>query len=308
MKHEVWIYNNGQHERELICAEKWLRLIYENPIGGATLPYLFSRKVLSRLYGIYCRTGFSAKSIPKFIKQNQVDMTGCQGPYKNFADFFSREKTGISFPDKSGQLGAPCEGFASIYTNILPEEMIAAKNSLFSLAELFGDESLAEAYRDGIMLRIRLAPANYHRMHFFDDGTVTGSKFLDGDLFSVSPLAVNRIARLYCRNKRGLIMFSSQHFGDVAIVEVGATFVGSIVHSFDQASETGSTTNQTDNPIEGLLPVHRGQQASYFLPGGSLVLVFFKKGAFIPNRTLLEQTSAGYETKICVGESIGEIL
>jgi len=299
------IYHNGQYERELICAEKWLRLIYENPIGSPTLPYLFSRKVLSRLYGIYCRTGFSAKSIPKFIEQNQVDMTGCQGPYKNFADFFSREKTGISFPNNLSRLGSPCEGFASMHTGILPEKLIAAKDSHFSLAELFDDNALAEVYREGIMLRIRLAPANYHRMHFFDDGVVAGSKFLDGDLFSVNPLAVHRIARLYCRNKRGLILFSSQNFGDVVIVEVGATFVGSIVHCYDEINKTDSANNQSGHPTKGLLPVHRGQQASYFLPGGSLVLVFFKKNAFTPNSTLLEQTSAGYETKICVGESIG---
>ena len=315
MKREVLIYNNGKYERELICAEKCLRLIYENPLGGVTLPYLFKRKALSRLYGIYCRTGFSAKSIPKFIKQNQVDMTGCEGPYKNFADFFIREKKGISFPDIPGRMGSPCEGFASIYTGIIPEKLIAAKDSLFSLAELFDNEELAEAYRGGIMLRIRLAPANYHRMHFFDDGVVTGSKFIDGDLFSVSPLAVDRIARLYCRNKRGLILFSSQNFGDIVIVEVGATFVGSIVHCFSKVDGVNDPLLKEDLisaensiPKKEPIPVRRGQQASYFLPGGSLVLVFFKKDAFTPSNTLIEQTFAGYETKICVGDQLGEVL
>ena len=307
MEHEIWIYNSGQYERELICAEKWLRLIYESPIGSATLPHLFKRKALSRLYGMYCRTGFSARSISKFIRQNQIDMTGCEGSYKSFADFFAREKKGISFPVDTNQLGSPCEGFASIYTGILPEKLIAAKDSHFPLAELFGDEKLAEAYRGGIMLRVRLAPANYHRMHFFDDGMVTGSKFLNGDLFSVSPLAVRRIARLYCRNKRALILFSSQNYGDIVIVEVGATFVGSIVHCFGKTGY-GSSSVEDSLAVENPLPVCRGQQASYFLPGGSLVLVFFKKNAFTPNNTLLEQSIAGYETKISVGDTVGEIL
>ncbi|MCL2420531.1 MAG: phosphatidylserine decarboxylase [Defluviitaleaceae bacterium] len=284
---DIWVYNpgSGQHEKEIICAEKWLRIIYESPVGSATLQHLLKRKMLSRLYGMYCRTRQSAKGIPQFIEQNKVDMTGCQGPYNSFADFFSREKQGITFPEAPDKLGAPCEGVAFAHTDISKEKLIAAKGSYFSLAELFDDEALADAYQGGTMLQIRLAPANYHRLHFFDDGMVTGVKFIDGDLFSVSPLAVRRVARLYCQNKRALISFSSQHFGDVVMVEVGATFVGSMVHCFEENER-----------------VQRGQLASYFLPGGSLVLFFFKKGMFTPKETLLEQTLAGYETKICVGE------
>jgi len=287
MKHEIWIYNNGQYEQERICAEKWMRLIYENPVGRVTLPYLVKRKLLSHFYGLYCRSKFSARKIPQFIEAHQIDMDGCHGPYKNFAEFFSREKKNVSFPDTPGILGSPCEGMISAGTDIIPDNLIAAKDSFFSLVELFRDKHLAEAYRGGSMLRIRLTPANYHRMHFFDDGKITGTRFLDGDLFSVSPLALNHIARLYCRNKRALILFSSQNFGDVVIVEVGATFVGSIIHCFN------------DNDY-----VHRGQQASYFLPGGSLVLIFFKQGTFVPKDELLTQTLDGFETKTHIGEAL----
>jgi phosphatidylserine decarboxylase len=89
---------------------------------------------------------------------------------------------------------------------------------------------------------------------------------------------------LYCRNKRVLVLFSSRNFGDVALVEVGATFTGSITHCF----ETGR-------------PVSRGEQIGYFSPGGSLLLMFFKKDALLPNASLLAQTAAGYETKVQVG-------
>lgn len=258
----------------------WIRLIYENPVGSATLPHLVKRKFLSRLYGMYCQTGMSVKMIPRFIEDYQVDMDGCAGPYKNFAEFFAREKTGIVFSDTPGVLGSPCEGIVTAYTDIDPDRAVAAKDTFFSLAELFGDTGLAQAYRGGVMLHIRLTPADYHRMHFFDDGVVTGTKFIDGDLFSVSPVAVARIARLYCRNKRALIFFSSQNFGDIVIVEVGATFVGSIVHLFKDGDH-----------------VDRGQQASYFMPGGSLVLVFFKKGVFAP-------LVCGQEKKTRVGEPL----
>ena len=286
-REDIWIYNGGQYERERICAEKWMRLIYEDPVGGAPLLFLAKRKVVSRIYGLYCRTPFSARQIPQFIKDNNVDMTGCKGRYKNFAEFFSREKSGVCFPEQPGVLGSPCEGMVSAYTDIDPQKLIAAKGSYFSLSELFHNDKLAKAYKGGSMVSIRLTPANYHRAHFFDDGVVTASKFIDGDLLSVSPLAVRRIARLYCLNKRALSVFASKNFGDVALVEVGATFVGSIVHCFEKGK-----------------PVRRGQQASYFLPGGSLLLMFFKKGEFTPGTSLLKQTAAGYETKIHIGQPL----
>ena len=282
---EIWYYDKGIYKKEKIAAEKWMRLIYENPIGSAALPIIIKRKALSRLYGAYCRTKHSAKMVPRFIEENNIDMTGCRDSYKSFADFFSREKSGITFPEEAGVLGSPCEGMASAYADIEPENMIAAKGSSFSLPELLGDSVLADEFRGGTMLQIRLTPANYHRMHFFDSGKVTGTKFINGDLYSVSPLAVRRIASLYCRNKRAVILFSSQNFGKVAITEVGATFVGSIVHCF----------SENEN-------VNRGGLTSYFLPGGSLVLFFFTKGMFLPNDELINQTNMGFETKVNVGD------
>ena len=282
------VYNNGQLEQERIVAERWMRLIYENPVGRVSMLWWVKRKTVSRIYGVYCRTRFSARKIPRFIAENEIDMNGCIGEYKNFAQFFSREREDINFPEEPGVLGSPCEGMVSISTDISPENIIAAKGADFSLAELFGDKTLAEKYRGGTMVRIRLTPTNYHRMHFFDDGVVTGAKFLKGDLYSVNPLAVGRVRRLYCRNKRALINFDSSNFGDVAMVEVGATFVGSIVHCFDIGQ-----------------PVRRGQQASFFLPGGSLVLLFFSADAFVPDEILVTQTNAGFETKAQLGHPIG---
>ncbi|MCL2579689.1 MAG: phosphatidylserine decarboxylase [Oscillospiraceae bacterium] len=285
---QVWVFDGSGYVREKIPAEGLLRLLYHHPIGGAPLLFLARRKAVSRLYGTYCKTAYSAKKIPQFINDYRIDMTGCTGDYANFAQFFSREKSGVRFPAGSNVLGAPCEGMAFAYRDIDPEKLIAAKGSFFTLAELFGSRKLAENYRGGSMVAIRLNPTNYHRMHFFDDGHSRGSKLIDGDLLSVNPLAVRNIARLYCQNKRVLTLFSSKNFGQAAIVEVGATFIGSIVHLFTRGDR-----------------VRRGEQASYFLPGGSLVLFFFEAGKFSPAATLLEQTAAGYETIVQIGQPIG---
>jgi phosphatidylserine decarboxylase len=284
----ILVYNDGRLEQEKIVAEAWMRLIYVNPVGRATLPFLVKRKALSRLYGMYCRTPRSARMIPKFIEQNKVDMTGFDGPYGSFTEFFSREKKDVAFPAEPHLLGSPCEGMASVFTDIRADHMIAAKGEAYQLAELFGDKALAAKYEGGTLLRIRLTPANYHRVHSFDEGTVTSTRLLKGHLYSVSPLALGRIARLYCRNKRALTQFATCNFGDVVLVEVGATFVGSIVHCF----KAGEALN-------------RKQQVSYFQPGGSLLLVFFEKGAFVPDETLRQRSAEGYETMVKIGEALG---
>jgi phosphatidylserine decarboxylase len=288
-KQDIFIYNKGKLEREDIIAEKWMRFIYENPVGRATLLFLVTRKAVSRLYGSYCRTKHSAKSIPNFIRDNKIDMTGCKESYDSFEEFFTRTKNDVSFPNNSRILGSPCEGLASVYTNIVPEKSFLFKGNSFSLADLFQSELIAESYRGGCMLSLRLTPANYHWMHFFDDGIVTKAKAIDGALYSVSPIALGKVTRLYCRNKRALIHFTSENFGNVTLVEIGATFVGSIKHCFE--------ANQQ---------ILRGQQASYFKPGGSLVLLFFMKDTFIPNQALLENTKSGFETKVLVGMPLGK--
>ena len=288
-KQQIWIYNEDKLEEEQICPERWMRLIYENPVGGASLLWLVKRKAVSRLYGLYCRTPMSAKVIPRFIEKYGVDMTGCNGQYKNFSQFFSREKENVHFPTEENVLGSPCEGFVSVFADLKADAVVAAKGASFSLTELFRDEHLAKEYEGGTMVSIRLTPAHYHRMHFFDAGTVTGTKMIKGDLYSVSPLALNKVVRLYCRNKRALINFNSHNFDNVTLVEVGATFVGSIVHCFN----TGSV-------------IDKGQVASYFKPGGSLILMFVKKGHFVPDPSLVTRTAEGHETKIGIGQPLGK--
>jgi len=285
---DLMYYNAGKLEHEQVPANKLMRIIYENPLGKATLPFLVKRKILSRLYGAYCQTKFSARNVPKFIQQYNVDMSGCKTEYKSYADFFSREKT-INFPVDTENLFAPCEGLASIYEKITVNSVIAAKGSTFSLAELFDDENLAETYQNGTMVKIRLTPANYHRLHFFDSGKIQQKKPINGHLYSVNPIAVNKIARLYCQNKRAIIVADTANFGTVTIVEVGATFVGSIVHLFNVADSFA-----------------RGEQASYFLPGGSLVMLFFRQGSVTPAAEIMANTATGFETKISLGDYLGK--
>lgn len=267
-------------------AEGWLRFIYESELGRMSLLKLMRRKIVSVAYGAYCKTKFSARHIGTQVKQYNIDLTGCQEKFSNYAEFFSRQRQNITFPESADVIGSPCQCAASAYSDISSRSSVMAKGNEYPLSELVGDAELAKKYHGGLMLKFRLAPSDYHRVHFFDSGTVLSAKFLDGHLYSVNPIAVDKIAKLYCANKRAVFLQHTDNFGDVLFVEVGATMVGSIKHCFNIGDS-----------------VSKGSSAAYFLPGGSLVLVFFENGRFKPCE-LLQRTELGFETKLDVGQAV----
>lgn len=284
---DIYLFNNGNYEKEEIVGEPLLRLIYENPVGRSSLLFLVRRKFVSQLYGAYCKTRFSARHATRQIEKYGIDMTGCKTDFASYAEFFSRERINVRFPDDPNTVGSPCECAASVETGLNIENLIAAKGYHYSLEDLVCDRELASKYKDGAMLRLRLSPNDYHRIHFFDNGPVLSERFIKGSLFSVNPIAVSNILRLYCRNKRAYFIQRTEHFGDVLFVEVGATMVGAIVHDFKVGN----------NAL-------RGDTAGYFLPGGSLVLLFFEPGKYTPCDTLLSQSLSGFESKVVLGQPL----
>ena len=72
------------------------------------------------------------------------------------------------------------------------------------------------------------------------------------------------------------------------MMEVGALMVGRITN-YDDACE-----------------VRRGQEKGRFEFGGSTVILLFQKGAANPDASLISNTDKGYETRVKMGERIGE--
>jgi len=91
------------------------------------------------------------------------------------------------------------------------------------------NDDLAKNYIDGSLVIIRLAPFDYHRCHFPISGKVSPNTRIDGDYYSVNPIALRKIMEIFCLNKREFIVILNPLFGDVVMTEVGATMVGSII-------------------------------------------------------------------------------
>jgi phosphatidylserine decarboxylase len=231
-------------ETERVYGERWLRLGYENPAGRFFVWLLARRTVFSWWYGRKMNLRASALRIPMFIADYDLDVDEfAKSPfdYKTFNEFFYRALKPAARPVAEGEGVAvfPADGRHLAFPNVDTAAGFYVKGAKFSLADLFGEGHLAEEHQaqarkfsGGAMLISRLCPVDYHRFHFPVSGRPGEPVLINGWLYSVSPVALRRNVRYLVENKRVLTLVESEVFGTVAIMEVGATNVGSIRQSF----------------------------------------------------------------------------
>ena len=280
---------SGLLKTEKVAGEKWLVWLYNNPVGEATLWTLAKRKVVSSYYGNRMDQPSSAKKIKPFVEEFGIDLgTARKQEFSSFNDFFTRKLKKIARPvDSSSTVSvSPADGKILAYANISNSDFII-KGYRFNLSSFLNNARLAQKYRDGTLVIIRLAPFDYHRFHFPVSGSISPVTRIDGDYYSVNPLALRKMIEIFCLNKREFTILSNPLFGDVVMTEVGATMVGSIVQTY-----TGNS-------------VKKGEEKGYFKFGGSTVVLLFEKNKIRIDEDLLENTTKGYETAIKEGERIG---
>ena len=280
---------SGLLKTEKVAGEKWLVWLYNNPVGEATLWALAKRKVVSSVYGNRMDGLSSAKKIQPFVEEFDIDMSIAQKQaFNSFNDFFTRKLKNDARPlDTVSTIAvSPADGKVLAYANISNSDFII-KGYRFDIYSFLNNAALAQHYLDGTLMIIRLAPPDYHRFHFPVSGSVSPITRIDGDYYSVNPLALRKMIEIFCLNKREFTIISNPLFGDVIMTEVGATMVGSIVQSY-----TGNFAK-------------KGEEKGYFKFGGSTVVLLFEKNKIRIDEDLLMNTLKGYETVIKKGERIG---
>jgi phosphatidylserine decarboxylase len=90
------------------------------------------------------------------------------------------------------------------------------------------------------------------------------------------------------QNKRRLTLIDSPEFGRVAMLEVGATNVGSIVETY----------------VPGR-PLPKGEEKGLFKFGGSCVITVFARGRICFDADVLEQSNQFRETYARMGDRLG---
>lgn len=295
---EIYYINrkSGKKEKEIVAGEKFLRWIHDTKLGNNVLEMVIKRKLFSFLYGKWQDLPISRGKIASFVESLGIDMQEAEiedlSQYRNFNEFFARRLKPEARPICKDLkcIISPADGRILAYENIDINRIVQIKGNDYTLAELLGDRKLAQEYAEGICVIVRLCPADYHRYHFPDSGVAQRSMLVKGYYYSVNPIALKKVARVYCENKREITIFMSDHFGKMILIEVGATCVGSIVQTY-QAGQR----------------VEKGQEKGYFKFGGSTVVMLLKKGNLRIDEDIIQNTQNGIETKVNMGERIGKI-
>ena len=126
----------------------------------------------------------------------------------------------------------PADARYYVFPHIAKSDGFIVKGEKFSLTSLLEDEALAAQYTEGSMVMARLCPTDYHRFHFPCDNIPNETRYLNGWLYSVNPVAVKRDIHIFSQNKRTICLLQTQEFGQVVYMEIGATNVGSIHQTY----------------------------------------------------------------------------
>jgi len=279
--------------REEVYAEGYLRFLYSARTGRLLNEAIFSRRLFNRLLGRYWDSRFSCGLIGPFIQRYGISMEEYAipaGGFPSFNSFFSRKfRVGARpFTGEGEILCSPVEGKLLVREGVSPERTISVKGTPLPVAEVF--RRPLEEYHGGTLLVFRLYLADYHRFHFFDAGVAEPPTTIPGRYYAVSPMGfLRKPHQFYSRNHRQVAVFTSDHFGEVLISEVGGFCVGSIV--------------QTRTPCSR---VRRGEEKGYFAFGGSTVILLFRLGTVRIDPDILDHSRREVETRVRLGTPIGK--
>lgn len=294
----VKFYNRQtkSYEIEQVAGDKYLQWTYSSPIGMRLLELLVKKKIFSSIYGSYCDSKRSRKKISSFVKSFDINMSHSEKKleqFQSFNDFFTRKlKKEVRPIDMNlNSLISPGDGRLLAYENINLDELVQIKGYTYSFNKLINNSELLSKFSEGTCLVLRLCPTDYHRFHFVDNGVCEDTTKVKGDYYSVNPIALEKIPELFCRNKREWSIFHSENFGDILLIEVGATCVGSIIQTYSHN-----------------VKIKKGDEKGYFKFGGSTTVLFIEKNRVKIDEDIIMESKKGYETRVFMGEKIGQKL
>ncbi len=272
-------------------AEGLLKFLYDNPFGKTAVLPIAKRKFISEIYGKKMDKPSSTQKIQEFVDELGIDMSESVKPisdFTSFNDFFYRKLKPSARPIEKG-LVSPGDGRLLAFEKVSDLKHFFVKGNQFTLGSFLQNKEMADKYADYALTILRLAPNDYHRFHFPYAGIPSEIKQIKGSYFSVSPYALaNNFVRVFCENKREICILETENKGDIVLVPIGATMVGSILETY--------IPNQS---------INKGDEMGYFAFGGSTVVMLTDNNHFTIDSDLLENTKNKMETFVKMGEKIG---
>lgn len=280
-------------QTEQIYGERWLRWSYENPLGRLGVEALVKRAWFSKWYGWRMSRRHSASKVLPFIVNYGLDVEDFARPplsFQTFNEFFYRNLKPAARPIAGGAEVAvlPADGRHLVFPEVGKSAGFYVKGATFTLPELLGDAQLGAEFAGGALVISRLCPVDYHRFHFPVAGVPGEAELINGYLYSVSPVALRRNVRYLTQNKRRCTLVESPQFGRVAVLEIGATCVGSIGQEYMPGRA-----------------VSKGEAKGWFAFGGSCVATVFQRDRIRFEDDLVAQSAQQIETYARMGDRLG---
>ena len=170
-------------------------------------------------------------------------------------------------------LVSPCDAIVGASGPIAGSDLMQVKGSWYPLEDLLGrDRDLADSYRGGSYVTLRLTAAMYHRFHAPHDCRLERVNHIWGDTWNVNPPTLARVKRLYCRNERVVLRTRLEATGHlVTLVPVAAILVAGIRLHFPEL--VVDPRHESTPAIPGGHPFRKGQEMGWFEHGSTIIVL-----------------------------------
>jgi phosphatidylserine decarboxylase len=283
----VW----DRQRRKLV--EEWMddhQPHYESEPQRSLTQWIKSQPLYDRLYALYENSRWSTREIEPFIRKYHIDLAEFEPvQWRSFAEFFDRRfRPGVRrFPSTPEEMGAFAEARYFGWKKVTPDQKFSVKGHSLNAAQILGSAERARLFARGPVLLVRLAPVDYHHVHYFDDGKTLDHQRLGNRLWTVNWHALQSKPDILFANERNVNILETRNFGRLGFVEVGALSVGRIAQV---------------HPVD--LPFKRGEEKSVFRFGASAIVVFGEPGKWSPSADVLAHTNENVETLLRLGECV----
>ena len=244
------------------------------------------------------RPWVSAASIAMWKRFSELDLTDArQTRFKSVHDCFTRQlKEGARpFDPSPAVLASPCDAIVGAHGRVEQGMVLQAKGFPYLLTDLLGDGELTRDYHNGSYVTLRLRSDMYHRFHAPHDCRVQRVTYISGDTWNVNPIALERVARLFCKNERAVIqcrLVASGHL--ITLVPVAAILVASIrLHFLDILLHL---RYRGPNVIPCDVALSKGEEMGWFEHGSTIIVLA------PPGVSLCESLRAG--SRIRAGQAL----
>jgi phosphatidylserine decarboxylase len=236
------------------------------------------RRLATRLMGWFSRIEsplLARASIAVWRLFSDLDLSDAQTDhFSSLHACFTRELKPGARPvnDDPRVMTSPCDAIVGACGPVEDGQLMQIKGSFYPLGDLLLDTRLAECYRAGRYVTLRLTPSMYHRFHAPCDCTVEHVTYIAGDTWNVNPGALKRVSRLYCKNERAVIRTVLSGSGHtVTLVAVAAILVAGIRLRFLNLLMDTGYRGATE--IACRAPFRKGEEMGWFEHGSTIIVL-----------------------------------